>query len=150
MVLQRKGSALAEHKRCMVGTGRLFHRRPPKYKSGQEKTYHNPSSRRTLKGFHFQGQKSSIMNRLFKQKVKADYLFSIDLVGKRLHEFRKDRKESLKTVGKAVGLPPRIIRKMEKGLLNFRPSRLFRLCNYYGISVSYIFRHNEIIVDELP
>lgn len=90
------------------------------------------------------------MNRLFKQKAKTDHLLYIDLVGKRLYELREKRKESLKKVGKEVGMSPSKIRKMEKGLLNFRPSGLFRLCNYYGISLAYIFRYNEIVVDELP
>lgn len=91
--------------------------------------------------------KQNIMNkRLFELKAKADYLFYIDLIGERLYELRKDRNESLETVGKEVGMPPRTIRKMEKGLLNFRPSRLLRLCNYYGVSLSYIYRHNEYIV----
>lgn len=91
------------------------------------------------------------MNKIFKHKSKADYLLYIYLVGKRLQEFRKERKENLKKVSKAVDISPRTIRKMEKGLLSFRLSKLVRLCNYYGISISYICsRHNETVVDDLP
>jgi transcriptional regulator with XRE-family HTH domain len=89
--------------------------------------------------------------RLFEQKAKADYLFYIDLIGERLYKLRKDKNESLETVGKAVRMSPRTISKMEKGLLNFRPSRLFRLCNYYGVSLACIYRKdNEVIVDDIP
>lgn len=86
------------------------------------------------------------MDRLFELKAKADYLFYTRLIGERLNELRKDRNESLEAVGKAVRMSPRTISKMEKGLLNFRPSRLLRLCNYYGVSLSYIYRHNEYIM----
>lgn|GEM_PF-2309656 len=73
------------------------------------------------------------MNRLFKQQAKTDYLFYIELVGKRLYGFRKERNESLETVGKAVGISPRKIRKMEKGLFDFRPSRVYPCLTFLGI-----------------
>ena len=87
---------------------------------------------------------------LFKQKAKADYLFSVELVGKRLYAARKAKRESPKTVAKVVGISAGTIRKMEKGLFHFCPFSLFRLCKYYGVSLSYIFRYNEIIVEEVP
>lgn len=90
------------------------------------------------------------MERLFKQQAKAGLYFYLDLAGKRLAAHREEKRQRLTTVSKATGIPPRTIRKMEKGRLNFKIYLLLRLCHYYGTTLCAIFQHRETVIDELP
>lgn len=58
---------------------------------------------------------------------------ALKAMGKKLHAFRKARKDSLETVARAVGITPSYLSRIEKGKCNYTLLVLGRLCDYYGV-----------------
>lgn len=90
------------------------------------------------------------MNRVLKHQIKAERYFYLDLVGKRLYDLRQQQRKSLKAVSKATGIAPKTICKIEEGRTDPKIDALLTLCHYYQTTLSYIFRHRELVIDELP
>lgn len=70
-----------------------------------------------------------------KQPLDKGAAKDLRIIGSKLYALRKARKESLKTVGEAIEMSPRLISKMEKGQHNFFLSHLFNLCHYYHVKL---------------
>jgi transcriptional regulator with XRE-family HTH domain len=68
-------------------------------------------------------------------------------IGNRAYEARKTKNLSQENVSKALGIHQTTYSKFENGRFDMSTSKLIKLCNLYGISVSWLL--GETIVPDL-
>ena len=68
---------------------------------------------------------------MYKETELEDLL---KLIGNNMYALRTQRKVSLKTVSKAVNLPPMLLTRIEGGLNDYALEYLIVLCSYYKVS----------------
>jgi len=80
-------------------------------------------------------KKKPFETKAFQKKLKAILL----TIGNNLYTLRNDRKESLQTVAKAVGISRQFLSRIEKGLApRFRLTVLGELCRYYNVQMTEV------------
>lgn len=65
-------------------------------------------------------------------------MFDKELFGQRLLQLRKEKKVSQTALGKLIGVSATQIGDMEKGESTTSLSRLYTLCEFFGVSSDYL------------